>query len=65
MRAAVHVVRVDLATGECSPGFVDGYTDQENAMEQMQRDGWTCVGTQITANGAFALLTFTRDGSEE
>jgi hypothetical protein len=65
VRAAVKVVRVDLATGECTPGFTDGYTDQDNAMYTMQREGWTCQGSQITANGAYSLLTFTRDGNDD
>lgn len=63
MRDAVRVVRVDLATGECSP-ISCGEAGQEYVMSVLRADGWEFHSSQITANGAYALLTFTRDGND-
>lgn len=60
---AVKVVRVDLATGECSP-LPYGDAGQDYVMHALMREGWEFQSSQISADGAFALLTFTHDSDD-
>lgn len=60
MRSAVKVVRIDLETGACSP-MPAGYDTDASARWLLASHDWTAVGTQVTPDGRFAVVTFTRD----